>query len=263
MTALRVLRMPYVICSQHPRPRALVIVAAMRFAWLVILVGCSGSMTTTVTPDGMDSKSDDGTMTTDDASVGVPTAAELLAKLTACNMIGGNYATDSGGAQTIPVCGLPSAVFWKADLDIDCDGKPSTECNLTTDPAFSDQTAAVDSHGDPLDAAALPYVVVPLPSTRFDYRNHALMLGSVIAVIYQNRVEYGVFGDLGPTSIIGEASYRMADLLGINPDPSTGGVGSGVAYIAFTGSSAVVSVMEDHDEAVQIGIAKARALLAQ
>jgi hypothetical protein len=34
---------------------------------------------------------------------------------------------------------------------------------------------------------------------------------------------------------------------------ASGGVDSGVTYIAFTGSSAVVSKKEDHSEAVQIG----------
>jgi hypothetical protein len=131
-----------------------------------------------------------------------------------------------------------------------------------TDPSFQAQTSATDSHGNYLDAATLPYVVVPLPSARFDYSAAGLQFGSVIAVIYQDKVEYGVFGDEGPTSIIGEASYRMAQLLGIDPDPSTGGVDSGVAYIAFTGPSAVTMVIEDHDEAVRIGTAKAQALIA-
>jgi len=191
-----------------------------------------------------------------------PTAAELLAKLATCNKVGGDYATDSGGAQTIPICGLTSAVFWKADMDIDCDGKQTTQCNLSTDPAYQNQTSATDSHGNPLDAAALPYVVVPLPSSRFDYMTAGLDFGSVIAVIYNGRVEYAVFGDEGPSSIIGEASYKTAQSLGIDPDPSTGGADSGVAYIAFTGASAIVPVIEDHDMAVQLGIAKARALLA-
>jgi hypothetical protein len=75
-------------------------------------------------------------------------------------------------------------------------------------------------------------------------------------------VEYGVFGDEGPSSIIGEASYAMASSLGIDPDPSTGGVDTGVAYIAFTGSDAVVPVIEDHAMATALGEAKARALLA-
>jgi len=225
--------------------------------WLVVLaVAACGGDTSAMKPDG---PSGMGDATADAAPP--PSAADLLGKLATCTKVGGDYATDSGGAQTISICGLTSAVFWKADLDVDCDGKMSTQCNLTTDPAYQNQTSATDSHGDPLDAATLPYVVVPLPSTRFDYSAAGLSFGSVIAVIYMDKVEYGVFGDEGPSSIIGEASYAMASSLGIDPDPSTGGADSGVAYIAFTGPSAVVPVIEDHAMAVQLGIAKARALL--
>src|SRR5262245_8977987 len=88
-----------------------------------------------------------------------PSASDLVAKLATCTRVGGNYATDSGGTQDIPICGLFNGVFWKADLDVDCDGKPSAECNSMTDPAYQAQTSATDSHGDYLDAAALPYVV--------------------------------------------------------------------------------------------------------
>jgi hypothetical protein len=191
-----------------------------------------------------------------------PTAADLLAKLATCTKVGGDYATDSGGPATISICGRTGAVSWKADLDVDCDGKQSAQCNLTADPAYQNQTSATDSHGDPLDAAALPYVVVPLPSSRFDYAAAGLELGSVIAVIYQDRLEYGVFGDEGPAGIIGEASYAMASALGIDPDPSTGGTDSGVAYVAFTGPAAVVAPIEDHAAATQLGITRVRALLA-
>jgi len=224
---------------------------------VLALAGCGGGGGMTA-PDGDMAGMVDAPADADAA----PTAADLLSKLATCTRAGGDYATDSGGTQDIPICGLANAVFWKADLDVDCDGKTSTQCNLNTDPAYQNQTSATDSHGDPLDAATLPYVVVPLPSTRFDYTAAGLALGSVIAVIYNDHVEYGVFGDEGPSSIIGEASYRMAQLLSIDPDPSTGGTDSGVAYIAFTGSDAVVPVIEDHAMAVQLGIAKARALVA-
>ena len=194
----------------------------------------------------------------------LPTAAELLATMAACNpRVGGAFATDSGGTSNISICGLTNAVYWKADLDIDCDGKMSTQCNLTTDPAYQNQTSATDSHGAPLDAAALPFVVVPGRSVRFDYQTAGLDLGSVVAVIYGDQVAYGVIGDTGPTAIIGEASYAMAVALGIDPDPSTGGVDTGVAYLAFTGAGAQATVIEDHAEAVAVGVAHARTLLGR
>ncbi len=137
----------------------------------------------------------------------------------------------------------------------------STQCNPSTDPSYMDQTAATDSNGDPLDAATLPFVVIPGRGTRFDYVDAGLGMRSVVAVIYDGKVEYGVLGDVGPQAIIGEASYRMAELLGIDPDPSTGGVESGVAYIAFLGTESKVEVIEDHDAAVALGIDRATLLL--
>ena len=109
------------------------------------------------------------------------------------------------------------------------------------------------SKGDPLDAAKLPFVVVPQPSSRWDYRASDLALGTVVAVIYNGKLEYGIIGDTGPAAIIGEASYAMAKSLGIDPDPSTGGVASGVTYVAFTGKADAVEKKEDHAEAVSIG----------
>jgi hypothetical protein len=48
---------------------------------------------------------------------------------------------------------------------------------------------------------------------------------------------YAVFGDTGPKSIVGEASYAVTSALGSNPDPATGGVASGVTYIVFQGTT--------------------------
>ncbi|CAN5491871.1 hypothetical protein BH09MYX1_BH09MYX1_65090 [soil metagenome] len=78
-------------------------------------------------------------------------------------------------------------------------------------------------------------------------------MGSVVAVIYGGKIEYGILGDTGPLNIIGEASYAMAKNLGIDPNPATGGVDKGVTYIAFTGTAAVVKKKEDHGEAVTLG----------
>lgn len=207
---------------------------------------------------GMDPGPDAGEMP--DAA-GDPTAAQLLGAISTCNVVGGKYAKDSGGVATVDICGLTGAVFWKADLDVDCDGKMTAKCSLATDPAYMNQTAAMDSMGNPLDAAALPYVVVPGISSRWSYRAAGLAMGSVVAVIYGDHLEYGVLGDIGPVAAIGEASYRMAELLTINPNPRTGGTAAEVAYIAFTGMAAEVDVIEDHAMAVRIGVAHAKLLL--
>ena len=191
---------------------------------------------------------------------GPPTAGQLRARIANCDMmIGGPFSADPSDPSVIPICGLPGAVFWKADLDVDCDGIESAQCNLNTDPAFQAETAATDSQGNFLDAAGLPYVVVPGVSGRFDFTANGLDMGSVVAVIYKDKVVYGPLGDIGPSAIIGEASYAMAQALGIDPDPSTGGTDDEVAYIAFTDSA--VDPIENHDAAVTLGIARAQMLL--
>ncbi|PVD04364.1 glycoside hydrolase family 75 protein [Streptomyces sp. CS014] len=186
------------------------------------------------------------------------TAAELLAEVRACSRISkGRYRTDSGSAKaTVPVCGTRNAVFWKADVDIDCDGRKTRACNRKTDPYFLPETAFQSSRGEPLDSAALPHVVVPGPGKVWDYRKSGLTGGSVVAVVYRDRVRYGVIGDTGPTGIIGEASYAMAKSLGIDPDPSTGGAESGVTYIAFKDSR--ISPIESRARAQSRGAALAR-----
>jgi len=192
------------------------------------------------------------------------TAAALLAKLSSCvKASSAPYAKDSGGAANIDVCKLTGAVYWKADLDVDCDGKSSTACNKTTDPSYQSQTATTDSTGQYLDAATLPFVVVPGVSSRWSYKLSGVSMGSVAAVIYDGKIEYGIVGDVGPTSIIGEASYAMAKRLGINPDPKIGGTSSGVTYVVFTGTSGVVTKKEDHAEAVAKGSARAAQLIAE
>lgn len=186
------------------------------------------------------------------ANEGTVTAAQLLAKVQGCSQISnGKYRTDDETSATIPVCGANGAVFWKADMDIDCDGQVTSRCNGDTDPWFQDDTAFHQSNGKPLIADKLPYVVVPSTSSIWNYSQAGIKGGGVVAVIYNNKVEYAVVGDTGPTKIIGEASYATANALGIDPDPENGGTDSGVTYILFKNSS--VSPIENHDKAVSVG----------
>jgi len=191
--------------------------------------------------------------------------AQVLSRLQTCTKVSkGDYRTDKSTAANIPVCGLSGAVFYQADMDIVCDGKPSAQCNAQVDPWFQAQSAATDSKGEYLDAAQLPFVVLPIPSAaRFDYKAAGIKLGSVAMVIYKGKYAFGIVGDVGPTEIIGEASYAMAKKLGINPDPKVGGTPSGVTYVVFTGPSGVVKKNEDQAETAQVAMSRVQELLAQ
>ncbi|MFD5403214.1 glycoside hydrolase family 75 protein [Streptomyces griseorubiginosus] len=188
---------------------------------------------------------------------GTVQAADLLARVRDCVPVSrGRYRADEDRSATIPVCGTKEAVFWKADMDIDCDGRPTSRCNSRTDPLFSDATAYQQSDGRYLSAESLPFIVVPAPSPIWDYRAHGVHGGAVAAVVYEDRVQYAVVGDVGPSGIIGEASYATAKALGIRPDPRGGGTPSGVTYIVFKDSR--VKPIEDHQAAVTLGERLAR-----
>src|SRR4051794_27282804 len=62
---------------------------------------------------------------------GPPTADQLLALTAKCTVASAaKYATDEGGKETIDICSLTGAFFWKADMDIDCDGKTTSACSI-------------------------------------------------------------------------------------------------------------------------------------
>jgi len=185
-------------------------------------------------------KSDDGS----------PTAAQLLAKTAHCNQVSHGTYSDKNGGQT-PICGAGSAYFWTSGMAIDCDGQRTSQCNEQTDCCFYNDTSFHQSDGKPFNAAQVPYVVIPLPSSRWNYENAGIKGGDVLAVIYKGHVEYAVFGDEGPDDSIGEASYATAKALGIDPDPSNGGTSDKVTYIVFKNSK--VSPIENHGSAVTQG----------
>ncbi len=199
------------------------------------------------------------------ASSGPPTAADLLALTTTCTVVSkANYKNDIDPMTAdISVCGLEDAVFWTSGMSIDCDGAShtSTQC-----PSTSGSTAATDSTGKALSSVDLPFVVLPANSgctpVPWDYFTAGLQYGSVVAVIYNGQVSYGVFGDTGGCDTIGSASYAMAQSLGIPPGPTNPGAENSVTYIAFTGAGAVASPIEDHATAVSLGQKLATMLVA-
>ncbi|ARP73549.1 hypothetical protein LK07_31515 [Streptomyces pluripotens] len=192
---------------------------------------------------------------------GAVAADDLLAGLGECTQVSqGRYRTDADRPATVPVCGTEDVVYWKADLDIDCDGRPTVRCNRRTDPLFTAATAFQQSDGRQLNAEALPYIVIPAPSRIWDHRAAGVRGGSVAAVVYRGRLQYAVVGDTGPRDVIGEASYATARGLGIRADPRDGGAASDVTYIVFKNSH--VSPIEDHAAAVATGQRLARLFLA-
>ena len=212
--------------------------------------------------------------------IGSPAVAKLLAltkDCTAANKVAsdtGKFATDSG--TIVHVCSLlgaagtadsGGALFWNADMDIDCDGLTTANCpgppGPDHDPSYYNQTAFSGPNSSALTSEKDPYVVIPGEIKEIDQQNG----GNIIAVIYQNQIEFAVFGDTieyqagDPNEPIGEASVRTARGLGIPASPATGGVGSGVTYIAFTGPGTQPKDMEDIAEVQALGAKLLESLL--
>ncbi len=245
---------------------------ALLFLLLLPALGCSGSAAvggddagqgadaTSITdagsdPGSGDERGADASQAVDAADAGDPIAKLKTLTATCTQVSTGLYALNAGDTPTVPICKLTGALFWKADMDVDCDGKQTAQCSLATDPSYQNQTAASDSMGNALDAANLPYVVVPGKSARFDFGAAGLKLGDAILVLYNDKIAYAVYGDVGPTADIGEASYATVKSLGANPNPATGGVDpADVLYVAFPG--AVVAPIENHAQAVSVGEAQ-------
>ncbi|ALG07299.1 glycoside hydrolase family 75 protein [Kibdelosporangium phytohabitans] len=120
-----------------------------------------------------------------------PSANQLLAKTQSCKQISnGKYKTDSELGRTAPVCDANGAVWWRADMDIDCDGRHTARCNEQTDPWFQPDTAFPRSDGKPLIADQTHYVVVPSPSNTWRYTSSGIAGASACAVVYNNQVLY-------------------------------------------------------------------------
>ncbi|WP_412537898.1 glycoside hydrolase family 75 protein [Longispora sp. K20-0274] len=169
------------------------------------------------------------------AEAAAPTARQILARAGQnCRVVSdGKLATDDGRAGTVNVCKAGSGLVFRADLDIDCDGVATREC--AADRTRGSDTAVHTSKGRPFNPVTSHYYVLPIPTAKFSYARQGIRPGSVAAIIYHDKLVYAVFADVGPRNVLGEASYSVAKALGINANPNTGGVDSGVTYVVFPG----------------------------
>ena len=165
------------------------------------------------------------------------------------------------------------SVFWYGDLDIDCDG-PVLDYRCSNDVQGQSELSCGDATINP---AVTPFYVIPinragsdnpsaLPADYFDYTKNGIDIGQIAAIIYNDKVIYCPFLDeCGIPFVIGEASYAAAEMLGIDPDPTNGGVDSGAIFITFKGALNRLNEGEydDHAKALEIGNACALAFVTK
>jgi hypothetical protein len=209
---------------------------------------------------------------------GSPAIAKLLALTANCgaaNQIPNSHTYKLDSGSTTSICSLKGgagnaggAIFYTADMDIDCDGLTTANCPGTganMDCCYQDQTSfhgpnsGSNASGMQLASEHTPYTVIPqdVVFPGLDQNNG----GNIIAVIYNNQLEFTVFGDQGPSDIIGEASVRTANGLGIPSSPATGGIGAGVTYIVFVGAGSQPADMENLSQIQSLGAQLTQSLL--
>jgi hypothetical protein len=205
-----------------------------------------------------------------------PTAQQVLDKVAACTATAtvakSGFGLD-GGKGNISIYQCAGALYWKADMDVDCDGILTPPCD--TDVTGQPQTSIVDDapNGD-VDATKLPYFVIPLGDPESDwYKSFSVDLGQVGAVIYKDSIRYGIFADEAGGAFIGEASYSMCQLFLGKPtgakdpcDPNQGGIDpADVTYVTFTGAAnrATGAAIYSHDTHTNMGAAAASRWISQ
>ncbi|OAA56778.1 endo-chitosanase [Cordyceps fumosorosea ARSEF 2679] len=150
-------------------------------------------------------------------------------------------------------CGdIPNVIFLKSpggydNMDIDCDGANRSGGACANDPSGQGETAfkdTVKTYGIPdLDANIHPYVVFGNEGGKpsFNAEAHGIKPLSVMAVVCNGQVHYGIWGDTNGGTSTGEASLAMGKLCFPN-EHLTGNNGhdpKDVLYIAFTGADTV------------------------
>ena len=180
-------------------------------------------------------------------------------KSNGCNQIFADGFSDGvNGGGGVQYCGdIPNAIFlhstnnggeW-ADMDVDCDGANLGAGKCSNDPsgqgqtAFQDTVASYNVGISDLDANRIPYVVFGNSgsSPSFDPQMAGMQPLSVMAIVCNNQLHYGIWGDVNGATSTGESSISLADLCFPN-EGLTGDNGHGahdVLYIGFTGNEAV------------------------
>ncbi|GAQ10133.1 endo-chitosanase [Aspergillus lentulus] len=160
---------------------------------------------------------------------------------------------DAGQGKSFNYCGdIPGAIFISSskgytNMDIDCDGANNSAGKCANDPSGQGQTAFksdVKKFGiSDLNANVHPYVVFGNEehSPSFSPQSHGMQPLSVMAVVCNGQLHYGIWGDTNGGVSTGEASISLADLCFPNEhlDGDHGHDPNDVLFIGFTSKDAV------------------------
>ncbi|KAF9895164.1 hypothetical protein FE257_000066 [Aspergillus nanangensis] len=131
-----------------------------------------------------------------------------------------------------------------ANMDIDCDGANNAAGVCGDDQSGQSQTAFVEDVAQygiaDLDAHIHPYVVFGNQDI-FDPQQYGMEPLSVMAVVCNRKLFYGIWGDINGANSTGEASLSMGQLCFPNASISGdhGHQAQDVLYLGFIGGNAV------------------------
>lgn len=176
-----------------------------------------------------------------------------------------------GGSKPVFKLNDKTALFFRADLQVDADGSPRayhpTNDRIALDfkangfpfavvhvngkphiqgprdpaPGFFVSTTSLEDKSkavtDPLryvDSETVPYVVLP-PTARTTGK---AKLGDFAVVINKKngKSSFAIFADVGPRTKLGEGSIALAKALDLKKDPKRGGPVADLIYVVFPGS---------------------------
>jgi hypothetical protein len=148
------------------------------------------------------------------------------------------YGPDNSGLDYTANGGTPGGDWWGGPTD--SEGMPIVQKIFDPTPGFYvsgtaliNQSFHEESPYRYLDSECIPFFVLP------GNHSNGAKLGDV-ALVYNTKTGdncYAVYGDIGPSSKIGEGSMRLAEALKIDPDPKSGGTeNKSIVYLVFPGS---------------------------
>jgi len=125
------------------------------------------------------------------------------------------------------------SVFFVGDADIDVDGSPNWRRDR-----YGQADTSLNFNGKPINADKVPFIVLPPECITVV---PGVVLGCKAQASFRGKTINAVVADIGPHKKLGELSAHCAELLGINPDPNSGGVDSQeVTYRYWPGIPALV-----------------------
>jgi hypothetical protein len=165
-----------------------------------------------------------------------PTDPGALAQLTNPQRFGRSY-SGSGPVSVSKVGGRTGAFQYTGGMNVDTDG--GTSALSRSDPDYQSQTSMQWAGGRSLDADKIPFIVLP-PSLA---QGTGAKLGDLVQVKMGNKSTYAIYGDVGPSSKLGEGSLMLAKFLDSRAGPNNS-VSGKVTYTVLPGSGAQFGIRQ-------------------